>query len=231
MPNALKNAEFSPSISILLAGALIAGAILFTNYYSPAQAVVPADVGARAAEISIKPPSPEDHWFGSPTASIVFVEYSDFQCPFCASIHPSLKRIVEESDGEVAWVYRHFPLESIHPEARPSAIAAECVAEQLGSEGFWAFADAAFENQRALGNAFYTQTATALGVDQAAFSSCLLSGAYDEKVDREYTEALQNGGGGTPFTVVVAGDIKVPLSGALPYEQLKAVITAVQGRQ
>ncbi len=96
--------------------------------------------------LAMKAPSASDHIIGSPTAPIVLVEYSDFQCPYCKMIHPSLKQIVSESNGGVAWVYRDFPLYQIHPEAENSANAAECIAAQLGNDAFWKFGDAIFES-------------------------------------------------------------------------------------
>lgn len=228
----LKKLDVSPSLAILLSGVLIAGAILFVNFYAPSQAAFPTDATGDLQTLSIRPAGGFDHWRGSKDAAIVLVEYSDFQCPYCASIHPTLARIVEESQGEVAWVYRHFPLESIHPQARPAAVASECVAAQLGDEGFWAFADTIFNNQRSVGTAYYAQVAAELGADEGLFASCVASGQFDKKVDADYAEAVDNGGQGTPFTVLTTrGGLQVPFAGALPYAQIKAVIQAAASRQ
>ena len=88
-----KKIEITPSVSILIAGVLIAGAILFTSNKEPA---VEGDAPTAAAEV--RPPSVGDHLRGSADAPIVLVEYSDFQCPYCNVIHPTLKRIVDESN-------------------------------------------------------------------------------------------------------------------------------------
>ena len=101
-------------------------------------------VNTEGTKATIRMPSASDHLIGSAEAPIVLVEYSDFQCPYCQMIHPTLKQIVAESNGKIAWVYRNFPLYQIHPQATPAANAAECIAEQLGSEGFWKFADTIF---------------------------------------------------------------------------------------
>ncbi len=100
-----------------------------------------ASVANEGKTSTIRPPSASDHIIGSPTAPIVMVEYSDFQCPYCQMIHPSLQKLVSESNGNIAWVYRNFPLYQIHPQAEPAANAAECIAEQLGNEGFWKYAN------------------------------------------------------------------------------------------
>lgn len=221
--------ELTPPVAILASGVLVAGAIIFTNYYTPER--LPPVAAGQGGALSIRPPSEGDHWRGSREASIILVEFSDFECPFCASIHPTLSRIVEESEGGVAWVYRHFPLESIHSQARPAAIASECVAELLGNDAFWAFADRVFSERRALGSAYYTQVASELGADGAAFSACVALARHDAAVTEDLNEALGSGGQGTPFTIVVAGDTQTSFSGALPYTQIKAVISAVENRQ
>jgi protein-disulfide isomerase len=225
-----KKFEMSAPLAILLSGGLIAGAIIFTNSYQPAEALQGVEAAGGAKQTAVAEPSAQDHWRGNPEAPIVLVEYSDFECPFCASIHPTLKRIVDESQGEVAWVYRHLPLESIHPQARPAAIASECIAQQLGSDGFWAFADQVFGESRPLSAAYYSEIAAGLGADPAAFTSCVASGRFNDRIDAHMADALQNGGNGTPFTVVVAGGAQTAVSGALPYAQIMTVINAAKAR-
>lgn len=90
----------------------------------------------------ILPLSEADHIKGSLDAQIKIVEYSDFDCPFCSRFHATMNTIVEKYDGsEVAWVYRHLPLEQLHPNAPAIAVASECVAKFGGNEAFWKFAD------------------------------------------------------------------------------------------
>jgi len=89
-------------------------------------------------------PNEEDHVFGNKEAPISIVEFSDFQCPFCARLHPVLEQVIERNE-DVKWIYRHLPLSSIHPEAAPSAIASECIAELAGNDAFWSFANSLFE--------------------------------------------------------------------------------------
>jgi protein-disulfide isomerase len=224
----VKKIELSPSISIIIAGVIIAGAIVFVGKF-PAQAN-PDSAPQAQAGVPVPAPAPDDHRYGSVTAPIVLIEYSDFQCPYCSIAHPTLKRLVDESEGKVAWVYRHFPLDSIHPQARPAAEASECIAEQLGNDGFWRFADALFADQDAMSASRYTALAGELGANVLEFGSCMSSGRYKQKVEEHYGEAVAHGGRGTPYTVVYGGDEQVPVSGALPYEQFKSVITGVESR-
>src|SRR3989344_5863622 len=145
--------ELTAPVAILLAGVIIAGAVVFTNGRAPATAAV-ANNQIPTTGTNVRAPSAQDHLVGSPDAPIVLIEYSDFQCPFCSRIDPTLKRIVAESNGQIAWVYRHLPLESLHPEARPAALASECIAEQLGNDGFWKFADRIFADQSKMSAAY-----------------------------------------------------------------------------
>ncbi len=219
----------SPSVAILVAGVMIAGSIMFVNMH-PA-ATVAADPAQLPADVNVPPPTAADHIIGSPSAPIVLVEYSDFQCPYCAMIYPTLKQIVSQSNGQIAWVMRDFPLISIHPQARPAALAAECINAQLGNDAWWKFADAVFANQSSMSPAYYASLAAQFGADPSKFASCVASATYQDKLDQGTAEAEQNGGSGTPFTVVVGKGTQVPISGALPYAQIMSVISAVKARQ
>jgi len=226
-----KKFELSPSVSIIIAGVIIAAAIVFVDKQPAGMEQVAAAGGAPTpTKLDVRPVGSGDHIVGSPNASIVLVEYSDFQCPFCTMIFPTLKKIVAQSGGEIALVQRHFPLASIHPQAIPAAHASECVAAQLGNDGYWKFAEAAFANQSKLSDSFYTNTAKELGADMAAFATCMKNNTYQDKIDQDTTEAQKNGGNGTPFTIVLNSKTgkMVPISGALPEAQIMSVINSLK---
>lgn len=82
-----------------------------------------------------------DHIIGNPDAPILIIEYSDFQCPYCKIFHQTMKRIVGESDGNIAWVFRHWPIQNNSFE---KAVASECVASIKGNEAFWEYSDLLF---------------------------------------------------------------------------------------
>ncbi|HVV15234.1 MAG TPA: thioredoxin domain-containing protein [Candidatus Paceibacterota bacterium] len=229
MPD-IKKFELSPSIAILVCGVLIAGSIIFVNLH-PGQPAVAADPNQLPANANVPAPNANDHIRGSLSAPIVLVEYSDFQCPYCQMVHPTLKRLVDESNGKIAWVYREYPLTSLHPQARPAALAAECIEEQLGNDGFWKFADTIFADQTKMSPEYYAQLAAQFGADPAQFASCVSSEKYAGKIASQSLEAQSNGGNGTPFTVIVGAGVQVPVSGAQPYENFKAVIDAMLARQ
>lgn len=217
--------QLSLPAAIVFGALVIAGAILIAGRDGAAGA------GGNAS-INIRPPSAEDHIIGSPNAPVVIVEYADLQCPYCGLIRPSLQKIVSESNGKIAWVFRNLPLESIHPEARPAAEAAECVAGLAGNDAFWKFEEAVFADQQHIGATLYVKSAAALGIDSKSFLDCIAQKRYTDRITSDSGEAVANGAQGTPFTVVVGkkGD-PIPFSGALPYEQILAVIKLVQSRQ
>tara|TARA_Y100000310_G_scaffold344267_1_gene456100 strand:- start:1165 stop:1875 length:711 start_codon:yes stop_codon:yes gene_type:complete len=162
----------------------------------------------------------QDHVRGNLNAKITLVEFSDLQCLFCASFHPSVQQALAEYGDDIRWVYKHFPLDTRHPQARPAAEASECVWEQKGDEGFWQFADAIFENQSRMNPSYYQEVAQQIGVNLAQFDTCVSERKYQDKVEADYQAGLQAGVAGTPGSYVNG----VPVRGAVPYEQLKSII-------
>jgi protein-disulfide isomerase len=231
----LPSFELTPAVSILIAGVVIAGAVLYTGRHSAPTATNPSAAAQQGATVTanIPAPSASDHIIGSPTAPIVLVEYSDFQCPYCQVIYPSLKRIVGESNGDVAWAMREFPLYQIHPQAVPAANAAECIAEQLGSAGYFKYADAVFNNQASLNAAYSASLAKQFGADTTKYNTCISNSTYLSKIQQETADAENSGGNGTPFTVIVNTKTgkQYPVSGALPYAQLVSVINQAKASQ
>lgn len=95
--------------------------------------------------VPINPVTLDDHIIGDINAKIIIVEYSDFECPFCKVFHKTMHEVIKNSGGEVAWVYRHFPIPGLHPKAFHEAEATECAWEQKGNDGFWKYADKIFD--------------------------------------------------------------------------------------
>lgn len=156
---------------------------------------------------SLNPVTEKDHIRGDLSkAKVAVVEFSDFECPYCKQLHPTMLKMMEVYPEDVAWVYRHFPLESIHPNARPAAHASECVAELAGNDGFWKFTDGIF-NFAGSGSPFepnnLASIVSAAGADITAFNTCQTSGKYDNKIDDYITDASNAGAQGTPDLTVV----------------------------
>ena len=166
---------------------------------------------------------------GNNQAEIYLVEFSDYQCPFCARFHDTPKNVVDESNGKVAWVWKYFPLTQIHPEARPSAIAAECVAKIGGSEKFWQFSDMLITNQARLSENLYKTEATKIGINAAAFANCIKDPAVAAEVDKNTKEGEDLGVTGTPSTFVVKNEngkltVLENINGALPKSTVESII-------
>lgn len=156
---------------------------------------------------------------GNRNASVVMIEFSDYQCPFCSRMHDTMKQVMDEYGDQVAWVYRHFPLDSIHPTARKAAEAAECANDQ---GKFWEYSDAIFDNQNDLaqGESALRQLAADIGLKQSSFDKCLDSGKYVSKVQADYQEGIRNGVTGTPGTFINGQLVK----GAVSFSSLKQII-------
>ena len=93
----------------------------------------------------MRPVSADEHILGNANAKIVIVEYSDLECPFCKVFHNTMHQVVEKSNGDVAWVYRQYPIPQLHPKAFHEAEATECAWEQGGNKAFWKYIDKLFE--------------------------------------------------------------------------------------
>ncbi len=180
-----------------------------------------------SGEIRLAAVTDKDWIKGKKNAKVSIIEFSDTECPFCKSFHPTMQRLIQEYPNDVSWVYRHFPLTSIHPKAPKEAEATECAGELAGNDGFWKYLDRLFEVTPAnngLDPAQLPQIAEDVGINRKKFEECLNSGKYAQKVQDQVNQAVAAGGQGTPYSVVVLGDQKIPVSGAVPFAQLKTII-------
>jgi protein-disulfide isomerase len=163
--------------------------------------------------------SPDDDPARGPeNAAVTIIEFSDFQCPYSGSyFNQTLPLILSNYGDKVRYVYRFFPLSSIHPEAEKAAEAAECAYEQ---GEFWEYHDILYQNQNALGITDLKAYAVELGLDESAFDLCLDSGKYADEVAKDVKDGQSYGVSGTP-TFFVNGRKVV---GALPYTTWQSVI-------
>ena len=173
----------------------------------------------------------KDHIRGSKDATLAVIEYSDFECPFCKRVHPTYQQIMQQYDGKVLWVYRHFPL-SFHKNSEQEAEASECAGELGGNEAFWKFTDGIFEKTTSNGTGFPLDQlpvlAKQIGLDEAKFQACLSSGKYATLVKKEADDGSAGGVTGTPGNYVV--DLKTnkatEVQGAQPFSSFKSAIDA-----
>jgi len=230
-------------LAIIIAGALIGGAIAYSLDKSGdvsqtadegdrvAGNIRPEPAGPGAVD-NLKPITDDDHVRGNPDAPIKIIEFSDTECPFCKRFHTTMRQVTDEYDkGEqVAWVYRHFPLDQLHSKARKEAEATECANELGGNSKFWAYIDRLFEitpSNNNLDPAELPKIAEYVGLDKVKFEECLTSGRYAQRVADDLADAIKSGGQGTPYSIVVAPNgKKFIVSGAQPYAGLRQIIEA-----
>jgi protein-disulfide isomerase len=159
-----------------------------------------------------------DPQIGPDNAKVTIVEFSDFQCPYCKRFRDdTLDALIKEYGDKIRFVYRDFPLSSLHPEAEKSAEAAECANEQ---GKFWEMHDLLYENQATLGDALYKDLADQLKLDTKQFDECLSSGKYADKVAADQKAGESYGVSGTP-TFFING---WSLVGAQPITAFETII-------
>ena len=177
----------------------------------------------------VDPVTDADWVKGDRSARIALIEYSDLECPFCKSFHPTAQQAVDNYDGDVMWVYRHFPLEEIHPKAGKEAEATECAGKLAGNDGFWALTDKIFEvtpSNNGLDLETLPDLAGEVGLDRNAFESCLNSGEMADTVAAQYESGIRAGVTGTPGNILLdteTGETQL-IPGALPYAQVSQAI-------
>lgn len=239
-PTAEQNRHLIP-LAIVVAGAMVAGAVWYSRGITPGgqsasvgrAAEDGAAGGAPPAVGNIRPVTSRDHLRGDPEAPVKVIEFSDLECPFCKRFHVTMQQVMAEygKAGKVAWVYRHFPLDSIHSKARKEAEATECAAQLGGNEKFWAYADRLFEvtpSNNGLDLLQLSQIAEEAGLKREQFEQCLrASEKFAARIEEDYQDAISSGGQGTPYSIVIAADgKKLVISGAQPYTTIKQIIEA-----
>ena len=213
-------------LSIVLAGAMIAGAVYLGGNKGGALAL--DSIQDLKKEVKVEAVNSSDHILGSKTAEIVVIEYSDFECPFCKVFHNTMHQIVDEYDGKVAWVYRHFPIEQLHSKAKKESEASECAFDQGGNTLFWKYIDRLFattNSNDSLDLAKLPQIASDLGLNVDLFNECLENGKYTKKIEDDIVKAMDAGASGTPYSVIINKDGKQTLiKGAEPIENVRLKI-------
>lgn len=209
-------------VTILVAGLIIAISV-YTIRTNNDSVIMIRDLAKLA------PLTADDHILGNPAATITIITYTDIDCTYCKSFRETMEQIVAEygADGRVAWVARHFPNSVEHPYAAQHAEAAECVYEQ-DPAAFFPFitmlnqiapADQQFHPDG------YPVVLERLSLSTSDFNTCIQSDRMMDRVTRDVENGLSIGVDATPYSVLlVEGKAPVPIAGALPYKDMKAVI-------
>lgn len=223
-------------ISIVIAGILIGAGFYFGDNTKQNETNTNNKREPTKDLISImRPIDANDHILGSAEARVVIVEYSDPDCPFCKMFHATMKSLMNEygSSGKLSWVYRHYPINELHPNAFKKAEAMECAENLGGSAKFWQFADKLYESnlskEDSVQLAELPALAKSVGLAEGQFKNCLESGEFAPRVELDISNAKEMEIIGTPYSILI--DRKTgehyPLEGAYPYAQLKQVIDLI----
>lgn len=173
----------------------------------------------------------DDPLMGDRKAKLILVEFSDFQCPFCARfVHETLPEIEKDyiKTGKLKYVFRDFPITSAHKDAFKAALAAGCALDQ---GKFWEMHDRLFENQTAFTVHNLTQSAEAIGLNKEKFQQCLNNNEYETEIQSDFADGLKAGVNQTPIFFLGLTEPNSPkvkvltvISGAKPYAVFKAAI-------
>ncbi len=233
-PVALKNQTLTLPVAILLAGILIAGAVVYTRG-GPRQAALgsgqTAVANANYGPQNMKPVDAHDHILGNPNAPVKIVEYSDLECPYCKDFQNVLHETLDAygKDGKVAWVYRNFPLTK-HPKGTVEANAAECIASAYGETAFWNYIDKIFEvtqSNNTLDLALLPQIAQdqIKSFDLASFTTCQNAEKFKDQITASVQDGIRSGITGTPTSFVISGNGKVyPIAGWVNADAMKQIV-------
>ena len=187
-------------------------------------ATIVADLRGQAdAEICLEPTRVEVEaigpFKGPDDAIVTLIEFSDFQCPYCKRVVPTIEQIVAKYPTQVRFVFRNLPLNRIHPRAQPAAEAAACA----GKQGeFWGYHDLIFANNRALSDEDFEGHASELGLEMPTFRQCVQNRETQQIVDADLAAAESLQISGTPSFMING----IPMHGALSLETLSEAIDA-----
>ena len=204
-------------VAIIVAGFLIAVAVFLRgDGLPPAYEKQPIpQIAPEPSAITLRPfDATRDHLRGNPEADIMFVEFSDTECPFCKRFHMTMLQVMNDygKSGKVSWVYRQFPIVQLHSKAPKESEALECAALLGGNTAFWNYADKIFaltnSNDSLESNAL-PQIARDINLDVVAFEKCLSSGQTEPRVQEDIADGRAAGVGGTPYSVLV---LREPIS-------------------
>ncbi len=235
-PRGKEKRDYFLPVSILIAGVMISGSIVYMVYNkntAPAGgdnsgvAAIGANVGAANAGDVSKLGS-RDVILGDKNAPVTIIEYSDYQCPFCAKFFQETEPLLTANyvkTGKARLIFRNFQF--LGPESAAAAASAECAKDQ---SKFWVYHDALYaaeaadgkENNGNLTGDLFVKLAADVGMDTNAFTDCINSGKYVNQIAKDATDAQAVGVDSTP-TVFINGQ---QFRGALPYQQFADAVDA-----
>ena len=222
----MKNEKLIP-LAIIFAGAIIAVSIYMTQHH--------ALLSQNGNPEATRPVDTSDHVLGNPAAPVVLIEYADMDSEYSKDFQTVMEQIMQDygTQGNVAWVYRNFPITDQDVNSEQDAEAAECAAGIGKPSDFFAFIDAfkaVAPGDSVFDPANYDSLVSTLGISTGTFDDCLTAHTYQKKVAADYQNAMLIGATGSPYSVLeVKGQKPVVISGSVPYDTMKKVLdTSIQ---
>jgi protein-disulfide isomerase len=170
------------------------------------------------------PVSPDEHIQGAASAAVTLVEYGDYQCPFCGTAYPIVKKLQKKFGDQLRFVFRNFPLAQIHPFAEPAAE----TAEYAGAKGrFWEMHDSLYENQSRLDGALFLKLAQDLGLPADGLRDALDKHEFLPRIRQDFMGGVKSGVNGTPTFFI--NDVRH--EGGFGYEDMEAAIKSQLGKR
>ncbi len=228
----ISHMKLSTPVAVIIGSMIIASSIIGYGYIIRGAGVATAPQAD--THFAGKPVGDGDYIEGDKDAKVFVIEYSDPECPFCVSLHPTLHQLRQEYGDRIGFVYRHFPLTQLHPGAFDEARAIECSGIVGGSKAYYSYIDAAFGYKLAnkttvLPTNGAADIARSTGLDVASFNACLATQTPGDKVTASLTDGTTAGVQGTPSTFIVKStrkgyEIVAALDGAREYRLFKAAV-------
>jgi protein-disulfide isomerase len=236
-----KDDSLNVPLAIVIAGLLISGSIIYTNNGSGSAAPTQVagaldgavDVGSKQIPLDLLTVKDDDHILGDANADVVIIEYSDTECPFCKRFHDTMLQVMDTygKEGTVAWVYRYFPLD-MHPRGRKESEALECAFAQGGNDAFWKYNDKIFEITPAnngLDPEMLPKIAAMIGLDGGKLATCLDSGKFAARVQRDFENGANVGVHGTPYSIAWNRKTgkQAAINGAYPFTNVQSILNTL----
>lgn len=175
-----------------------------------------AEIKVHLSRPTVDVSADDDPWRGGKDAKVTIIEFTDYQCPFCARARPTVKQVLDTYGDKVKYVLRDFPL-SFHPQAQKAAEGAQCAGDQ---DKYWEYSDKLWANIKALDVPNLKKYAKEVGLDQDKFNKCLDDGKYTAEVKKDMADGSKAGVSGTP-SFFINGQM---ITGARPFQQFKEII-------
>ncbi len=228
-----KNNSLAFFLVIIISGAVIALGIFLARTNILERTFDTKKIEFVKQEPPIQPINTNDHILGDPDADILIIEYSDFECPYCKDFHITMNRIINDyaTQGRIAWVFRHSPLEEIHVNAKRVALVSECVAKIGGESKFWSFTDEVFNGSpQSLIKNNTDLILSYMELDQQEINDCVENDIdVTNKIEKDLQDVkylqTKDKEFGTPYNIIkTKTGLTTTVSGIIPHQLLIQII-------